>query len=53
MSIFEWKKYNIFGGVLVPTVSGDPQQRGFKILHKEHWAYDLQGAVVLLPLSKS
>lgn len=36
MSILEWKKCNIFGDVLVPMVSGDPPQKGFKILNRGH-----------------
>lgn len=52
MGILEWKKYNIFEGVLVPVESGDPQQRGFRILDRGHWAYDLRGPGGLSVLAK-
>lgn len=47
MGILEGKKSHTFRGVLVPVESGDPQQRGWRILNRGHWAYDRQGVGVL------
>ena len=47
MGILEGKKSHTFRGVLVPVESGDPQQRGLRILSRGHWAYDLRGVGVL------
>lgn len=43
MGILEWKKYDVFGGVLVPMEFGEPQQIGFRIPNRGPWACDLEG----------
>lgn len=41
MGTLEWKKYDVFGAVLVPMEFGEPHQIGLRILNRGHWACDL------------
>ena len=53
MGILEWKKQSNSGSTLVPMESGNPQQRGFRILNGDTGLITFRGLGVLFAPAKS